>query len=71
MWQQGFQHREEVQGIHRMISEACPKVTGSISGPREQADQSKTEDEAPEGIRPEKDLTLLRGNFMRSLKRDN
>ena len=45
MWQQGFQHREEVQGIHRMISEACPKVAGSISSPREKQTRARQEDE--------------------------
>ena len=52
MWQQGFQHREEVQGIHRMVSEACPKVTGSISSPREKQTRARQEDEALKGSDP-------------------
>ena len=51
MWQKGFQHREEVQGIPR-ISEACPKVTGSISSPREQQTRARQEDEALTGSDP-------------------
>lgn len=55
---------KEFTGWYQRHAQRCQ----AASGPREQADQSKRRWSTWRDP-PEKDLTLLRGNFMRSLKR--